>query len=120
MKWFTNLQVKYKALCSKSNLNEGLENLGKGKKLYLSNQIQATLGHLDNTINLGFDTGAYEIRGNCFQKLNYHSKAIEIKPLEFSHYYSRAVSKKAIFDIRGQIEDLHNAIYYYKKQHRRK
>jgi hypothetical protein len=53
MKWFTNLQAKYKALSLKSNLNEGLENLEKGKKLYLSNQIQAVLGHLDHAINLG-------------------------------------------------------------------
>jgi len=122
MKWFTNLQVKYKALSLKSNLNEGLGNLEKGKKMYLSNQIQAALDYLDHAINLGLDTGAYEIRANCFQKLDYHSKAIddydkaiEINPFEFSHYYSRAVSKKAIFDIPGQIEDLHNAIYYYKK-----
>jgi tetratricopeptide (TPR) repeat protein len=122
MKWFTNLKVKYKTTFSKSNLNEGQENLEKGKKLYLSNQIQAALSHLDQAINLGFDTDAYEIRGNCFQKLDYHykaiddyDKAIEINPLEFSYYYSRAISKKAILDINGQIEDLHNAIYYYKR-----
>ncbi|MBF4505342.1 hypothetical protein IRZ83_01605 [Flavobacterium sp. JLP] len=122
MKWFTNLTMKFKDKFSASNSNEGLENLEKGKQYYFSNQIQDALFYLDNAINSGFDNGAYELRGNCLQKLDYHyraiedfDKAIEIDPLEFSNYYSRAVSKKAILDFTGQIEDLHNAIYYYKK-----
>ncbi|MBF4516888.1 hypothetical protein IRZ71_11050 [Flavobacterium sp. ANB] len=123
MNWFINLTGKFKDKFSSSNAtNEGLENLEKGKRLYNSNQIQDALIYLDNAINLGFDNGAYEIRGNCFQKLDYHykaiedfDKAIEMNPLEFSYYYSRAVSKKAILDFTGQIEDLHNAIYYYKR-----
>ncbi|TDO73236.1 hypothetical protein EV143_106178 [Flavobacterium chryseum] len=123
MNWFINLTGKFKDKFSNPNTtNEGLENLEKGKRLYRSNQIHDALIYLDNAIRLGYDTGAYEIRGNCFQKLDYHyraiedfDKAIEMNPLEFSYYYSRAVSKKAILDFTGQIEDLHNAIYYYKR-----
>jgi len=123
MKWFTNLTVKFKDKFSNSGTtDEGLKNLEKGKRLYNSNQIHDALVYLDHAINLGYDTDAYEIRGHCLQKLDYHykaiedfDKAIEMNPLEFSYYYSRAVSKKAILDFTGQIEDLHNAIYYFNR-----
>lgn len=124
MNWFYNLTVKkFKDRFSNTTSNdEGSANLEKGKRLFLSNQFQEALLHLDNAINSGFDNDAYVIRGNCLQKLDYHyhaiedfDKAIEIDPLQFSIYYNRAVSKKAILDFTGQIEDLHNAIYYYKK-----
>jgi tetratricopeptide (TPR) repeat protein len=123
MKWFISSTIKkIRDRFSKSTTNEGLVNLEKGKQLYLSNQIKDAIFYLDSAINSGFDTDAYEVRGNCLQRLDYHynaiddfDKAIEINPLKFSSYYSRAKSKKAILDFTGQIEDLHNAIYYYKK-----
>ena len=88
----------------------------------MSNRFQDALSHLNMAINSGFEQGVYVLRGNCFQKLDYHynaiedfDKAIETDPLEFSIYYNRAVSKRAILDFTGHIEDLHNAIYYYKR-----
>lgn len=123
MKWFFNSVIAdFKQRFLKSKSNEGQIHLEKGKQLYLSNQFQDALLYLDNAINLGFDNEVYAIRGNCLQKLDYHynaiedfDKAIETNPFEFSIYYSRALSKKAILDFTGQIEDLHNAIHYYKR-----
>jgi len=124
MKWFFNSILEgLKRRFSKSKSDEGFAHLEKGKQLYLSNKFQDALLYLDSAINLGFDNGVYIVRGNCLQKLDYHynaiedfDKAIEMNPLEFSIYYSRAISKKAILDFTGQIEDLHNAIHYYKKK----
>ncbi|KRD10338.1 hypothetical protein ASE21_11545 [Flavobacterium sp. Root901] len=120
MKWFVTLQTKIKGRFFKSNLKE--VNLEKGKQLYLTSRFKEAILHLDNAANSEFDSTVYELRASCFQKLDYHYKAIEdfdkvieFNPLEFSYYYSRAVSKKAVFDFTGQIEDLHNCIHYYKK-----
>lgn len=123
MNWFNNLSKKiFKEGVSRSASNEALANFERGKQLYYSNQYQDALLHLDLAVNSGFDSGIFEVRGNCLQKMDYHyraiedfDKAIEIDPLEYSNYYSRAISKKAILDFTGQIEDLHNAIHYYKK-----
>ncbi|WP_264524236.1 tetratricopeptide repeat protein [Flavobacterium sp. N502536] len=123
MKWFNTLTIKkFTERLSKSHSNEGSAHLERGRQFYLSNQFQDALLHLNIAINSGFDQGVYALRGNCLQKLDYHynaiedfDKAIETDPLEFSIYYNRAVSKRAILDFTGHIEDLHNAIYYYKK-----
>lgn len=123
MKWFFNSVLEdFKQRFSKPKSNEGLIHLEKGRQFYLSNQFQDALLHLNNAINFGFDREVYALRGNCLQKLDYHynaiedfDKAIETDPLEFSIYYNRAISKRAILDFTGHIEDLHNAIYYYKK-----
>lgn len=123
MKWLTNITTqKIKEEFSKSTIDPGAENLEKGRNLFLSNRISDALPHLNKAIHLGFETDAYELRGNCLQKMDSHDnaiedfdKAIENNPLKFSVYYSRALSKKAIRDFIGHIEDLHNAIYYYKK-----
>lgn len=121
MKWFAYLGIQ-----SKSKMLESVEqcsvDLQKGKDFFLSNRFNEALYHLDIAVNSGFNSSVYELRAKCFQKLNYHYKAIddldkiiEDNPLEFSYYYSRAVSKNALSDISGQIEDLQNCIYYYKK-----
>ncbi|QOG01137.1 tetratricopeptide repeat protein [Flavobacterium sp. MDT1-60] len=123
MKWFTSITIqKIKERFSKSGIDPGAENLEKGRNLFLSNRISDALTHLNKAIHLGFETDAYELRGNCLQKLDCHDnaiedfdKAIENDPLKFSVYYSRALSKKAVRDFTGHIEDIHNAIYYYKK-----
>lgn len=122
MKWFTTLITGFTSKFSKKPLTESLVNLEKGKELYLTSRFQEAIVHLDNAVNSEFDSTVYELRASCFQKLDYHYKAIEdfdkvieLNPLEFSYYYSRAVSKKAIYDFTGQIEDLHNCIHYYKK-----
>lgn len=122
MKWFVNLGIQFKSKAFEQNLRQNTADLEKGKQLYLSSKFDEALYHLDNAINAEFNSTVYELRARCFQKLNYHYKAIEDfdkviedNPLEFSYYYGRAVSKNAISDISGQIEDLHNCIYYYKK-----
>ncbi|SHG31528.1 hypothetical protein [Flavobacterium defluvii] len=122
MKWFVTLKTRFKSRFSKSGLKESSVNLEKGKQLYLTSRFQEAIVHLNNAVNSEFDSTLYELRASCFQKLDYHYKAIEdfdkvieFNPLEFSYYYSRAVSKKAIYDFTGQIEDLHNCIHYYKK-----
>jgi tetratricopeptide (TPR) repeat protein len=123
MKWFNTLVIKkFTERLSKPVSNDGSLHLEKGRQFYLSNRFQDALLHLNCAINSGFDQGVYALRGTCLQKLDYHynaiedfDKAIETDPLEFSIYYNRAVSKRAILDFTGHIEDLHNAIYYYKK-----
>ncbi len=122
MKWFVTLKTTFKDKFFKSNLKKSFVDLEKGKQLYSTSHFQEAIIHLDNVVNYEFDSTAYELRASCFQKLEHHYKAIEdfdkvieFNPLEFSYYYHRAVSKKAVFDFTGQIEDLHNCIHYYKK-----
>lgn len=121
MKWLINLAAEIKGKFSKSGTDQESVHFETGKKLYSANQYQEALFHLKNATSTESDI-IYKLKGNCHQKLDYHynaiedfDKAIETNPLEFSTYYSRAVSKKAILDFTGHIEDLHNAIYYYKK-----
>ncbi|WP_337965425.1 hypothetical protein [uncultured Flavobacterium sp.] len=122
MKWFNNLEAKLKTTFFKSKSSQELIDLKKGKKLYLSNKFSEALLYFDNSLNSRFDLKVFKLRAKCLQKLNKHSRAIEDfdklieeNPLEFSNYYRRAISKNAVFDLQGQIEDLHNCIYYYKK-----
>jgi tetratricopeptide (TPR) repeat protein len=123
MKWFTNLSIKLKGKFSKSVTDQSAEILETAKKLMSAHQYEEALLCLDSAITSNSDNdNAYKLKGECLQKMNFHynaiedfDKAIETNPLEFSNYYSRAVSKKAILDFTGQIEDLHNAIYYYNK-----
>lgn len=122
MKWLLNLGILFKSTVSEPDFKQDPIDLEKGKQLYLASRFHDALVYLDDAVNAGFDIAVYELRAKCFQKLDYHYKAIddfdkviEENPLEFSYYYSRAVSKNAVFDISGQIEDLHNCIYYYKK-----
>jgi tetratricopeptide (TPR) repeat protein len=122
MKWFVNLGIQFKSKFPEQNHEQETADLEKGKQLFLSSKFDEALYHLDNALNSGFNSTVYELRARCFQKLNYHYKAIEDfdkviedNPLEFSYYYNRAISKNAISDLSGQIEDLHNCIYYYKK-----
>lgn len=116
---------KIKQRFSKSVIDPGAENLEKGRNFFLCNRISEALPHLNKAIHLGFETDVYELRGNCLQKLECHMNAIddydmaiENDPLKFSVYYSRALSKKAVRDFTGHIEDLYSAIYYYKKSPR--
>jgi|GEM_PF-1845279 len=122
MKWFLNLGLPFKSKALETSIKQDSIDLEKGTQLFLSNQFDEALFHLDNALNKGFNSGLYQLRAKCFQKLNFHYKAIEDfdkviedNPLEFSNYYSRAISKNAISDISGQVEDLQSCIYYYKK-----
>lgn len=122
MKWFVNLGMQFKSKLSKSNPTQDLIDLKKGRQLYLASKFHDAILHLDVAVSSGFDISVYELRAKCFQKLDYHYKAIEDfdkviedNPLKFLNYYRRAISKNAVFDLQGQIEDLHNCIYYYKK-----
>ena len=122
MKWFNSLRIKFKNIFTKLNPKQELLSLNKGKKLYLSDRFSEALLYFDNAIDSGSEVNVFKIRAKCLQKLNKHSQAIEDfdkliedNPLEFSNYYRRAISKKAIADLPGQIEDLTSCIYYYKK-----
>lgn len=122
MKWFTNLMGNFREKFSNSTVDQSSENLEKAKKLYSANKYEDALLCLNTISDYNSDAEAYKLKGDCLQRMNFHynaiedfDKAIETNPLEFSNYYSRAVSKKAILDFTGQIEDLHNAIYYYNK-----
>ncbi|MEO7976569.1 hypothetical protein [Flavobacterium sp.] len=122
MKWFKNLRIKFKSTSVSSNTKQEVLKLQRGKKLYLSNKFSEALLYFDNAIASGSDVTIFKLRARCLQKLNKHSEAIEDfdkliedNPLEFSNYYRRAISKKAISDLKGQIEDLTTCIYYYKK-----
>ncbi len=122
MKWFVNLGMQFKSKFSKPTPVQNLIDLEKGKQLYLASKFHDAVFYLDSAVNAGFDIAVYELRAKCFQKLNYHYKAIEDfdkviedNPSKFLNYYRRAISKNAILDLQGQIEDLHNCIYYYKK-----
>ncbi|RUT72093.1 hypothetical protein D0817_00250 [Flavobacterium cupreum] len=124
MKGLLNAAItKVRERFSQSAKNPSVAHLEKAKMLFKSNRLQEALTHFDQAILAGFEYGVYELRGRCLQKLDYHykaiddfDKAIESDPLQFSMYYARAVSKKAILDFTGHLEDLHNAIYYYKKE----
>ncbi|OXA82108.1 hypothetical protein SAMN05444397_101850 [Flavobacterium aquidurense] len=122
MKWFTSLMLKFRGKFSNSTTDKSFENLEKARKFYLANKYEEALVCLSTFSNSDAHPEAYKLKGDCLQRMDFHynaiedfDKAIETNPLEFSNYYSRAVSKKAILDFTGQIEDLHNAIYYYNK-----
>ncbi|QLC64839.1 hypothetical protein LPB248_00655 [Flavobacterium sp. LPB0248] len=122
MKWFNKLRIKSKDSFLRSNSKQESTSLKKGRDLYLSCKFNEALFHFDHSINSGFDIKILKLRARCLQKLNKHflaiedfDKLIEENPLEFSNYYRRAVSKNALFDLKGQIEDLQNCIYYYRK-----
>lgn len=123
MKRFISLTLKkFKDRFFKTTIPQGIIFLEKGKQSFLSHQFNDALLFFNNAIDSGFEEDVYELRGCCFQKMNFHEtaiedfdKAIEFNPLKFSNYYSRALSKKAILDYAGLVEDINNAIHYYKK-----
>lgn len=122
MKWFASLKVKFNKIFTKSDPPQELVDLEKVKQLYLLERFNEALFYLDKAVISGFSSAVYELRAKCFQKLNFHYRAIddldkiiEDNPLEYSFYQSRAVSRNAVYDITGQIEDLHSCIYYYRK-----
>lgn len=123
MKRFISTTLKkFREKFFKTTTPEGLIFFEKGKESYSSHQFQEAVVFFNSAINSGFENETYELRACCFQKMNCHEtaiedfdKAIEYNPLNFSNYYSRALSKKAIFDYVGLVEDINNAIHYYKK-----
>lgn len=122
MKWFANLRMKFNKNFVKSDPQQELVDLDKVKQLYLLERFNEALFYLDKAVISGFNSPVYELRAKCFQKLDFHYRAIddldkiiEDNPLEFSYYQIRAFSRNAIYDISGQIEDLHSCIYYYRK-----
>ncbi|TDW49177.1 hypothetical protein EV144_103704 [Flavobacterium sp. 270] len=123
MKRFISLTLKkFKINFFETTIPEGKKYIEKGKQSFLLHQFQDALLFFNNAIDSGFEDEVYELRACCLQKMNCHEtaiedfdKAIEYNPLKFSNYYSRALSKKAILDYAGLVEDINNAIYYYKK-----
>lgn len=126
MTWFTNLFKKKKI--EKTIYNDDLEwdifiNFSRGKKYLLEEKWKDALYHLDKALELGYEKDdIYEMRGYCLQELKYHfdaiedfNKAILFSPDNCHLYFNRALSKEAVFDYHGEIEDIEKAIELSKK-----
>ncbi len=115
-----NIFKKTTSLPKKSDhlWREGYEAFERGKNLYFQNEILQALHNFDTAIDSGFEgADVYSMRGGCLQTLQYDldaiddfTKAIEFDPEDSNYYYMRSISKGAVGDLHGGIEDLKEAI----------
>lgn len=119
MKWLLNLFNNKSQEKSESNRKwiEGYNAYKNGKELYLKRQHNDALYYLDKAIENGFEDDVFDLRAGCLQELEYHyeaiadfNKAIVLSPKDCNKYFSRSVSKGAIKDYQGEIDDLRLAI----------
>ncbi|MFD1605263.1 tetratricopeptide repeat protein [Flavobacterium artemisiae] len=113
MKW---LNIFFRKSTSNDNNNVDMSSKSVkeiGVALYLANEIDQALTYLDKAVEMGINDGIFEYRGCCLQELDYHYNAIEDfnkaifqNPDNFANYFSRAISKGAILDYQGKLEDL--------------
>lgn len=97
---------------------KGYNALERGKELYFQNQFQEALPYFDTAIESGFEGAeAYGLRGGCLQFLHFDldsidafTKAIEYDSEDSNNYFMRSISKMAVGDQHGCIEDLNEAI----------
>jgi len=97
---------------------EGAKALERGKDLYFQKEDPQALHYFDIAIDSGFEgADVYGMRGGCLQKLQFHLDAIDdfTKAIEFDHedsnnYFMRSISKGAVGDLQGRIDDLNEAI----------
>jgi tetratricopeptide (TPR) repeat protein len=97
---------------------KGYEALERGKQLYLQNEVQQALHYFDTAIDSGFEgADVYGMRGGCLQALQYDLEAIDdftksigLEPGDSNTYYQRSISKGAVGDLHGRVEDLNEAI----------
>jgi tetratricopeptide (TPR) repeat protein len=97
---------------------EGYNALERGKDLYFKKEYYHALSNLDIAIASGFEgADAYGMRGGCLQSLRFDldaiddlTKAIEFDPQDSNNYFMRSISKAAVGDLRGRVDDLKMAI----------
>ena len=97
---------------------EGYKALERGKDFYFQNEVQQALHYFDTAIDSGFEgADVYGMRGGCLQSLNFDldaiddfTKAIELNPEDSNNYFMRSISKGAIGDLYGRVDDLNEAI----------
>ena len=89
-----------------------------GEDLYFQNEIQQALGYFDTAVDSGFELASlFAARGNCLQSLQFDldaiddfTRAIELEPDDSNVYYMRSISRGAVGDLQGRVDDLNEAI----------
>lgn len=97
---------------------EGYKAFERGKELYFQNEVQQALRYFDTAIDSGFEgSDVYGLRAGCLQKLRFDldaiddfTKAIELDPEDSNNYFMRSISKGAVGDLHGCVDDLSEAI----------
>jgi tetratricopeptide (TPR) repeat protein len=97
---------------------KGYKAFKRGQDLYFQNEVQQALQYFDTAIDSGFEgADLYGMRGGCLQSLNFDldaiddfTKAIELDPEDSNNYFMRSISKGAVGDLHGRIDDLNEAI----------
>ena len=97
---------------------EGYKALELGKALYFQKKEQQAIHYFDTAIDSGFeDAEVYGMRGGCLQSLQFDldaiddfTRAIEFDPEDSNNYFMRSISKEAVGDLPGHIDDLNEAI----------
>jgi tetratricopeptide (TPR) repeat protein len=120
---FAALQQPVKKPATRTTENDhqwqkGYKALERGKDLYLHNEVQQALRHFDIAISSGFEgADVYGMRGGCLQSLKFDldaiddfSRAIEFDSEDCNNYFMRSISKGAVGDLQGRIDDLEEAI----------
>lgn len=123
MRWLINLFKKkiqsseYGTQQTNEKLYEGFLAFQEGEKLYENRKNNEALNYFDLAIDKGFLEKSYEFRGRCLQELNYDydaiddfNQAIAMTPEDCKLYFSRSLSKGAIGDFQGEVDDLEKAI----------
>ena len=98
--------------------HEGYKAFERGKDFYFQNEHQQALRYFDAAIDSGFDDeNVYGMRGGCLQRLNWHldaiddfTKAITFDPGDSNNYFMRSISRGAVGDLHGRVDDLNEAI----------
>ncbi len=96
----------------------GYKALERGKDLFCQNDCQQALRYLDIAIDSGFeDEDVYGMRGGCLQSLKFDldaiddfTRVIESAPEDSNNYFMRSISKGAVGDLHGRVDDLNEAI----------
>ncbi len=89
----------------------------EGMQFLIKGQTNSALECFDNAIESGCLEEVFDLRAGCLQALGYHYEAIEdfdkaimLSPEDCNMYFSRSISKGAILDYLGEINDLEIAI----------
>lgn len=109
---------------------EGYKSFEKGKEYFINRQTAEALKHFDLALEKGYEENfnynvaeLYDMRAACLQELEYHydsiidfDKAILLSPQNCNRYFLRSISKRAILDFYGEIDDLNKAIEISKQR----
>jgi tetratricopeptide (TPR) repeat protein len=119
----SNHEVMSEEESESTSSSSGLQAYAKGINCYLDQQWDEALVHFDKALEEGAirddidGRDFYSYRAECLQTLKYHydaivdfDKAIEISPKDCNLYFSRSISKGAILEYEGEINDLRKAI----------